>query len=83
MFGKAREKWLTELLSLENEIPSHDTFGKVFSVIDTQLFSECFSRWVSSLVELSDENIIAIEGKCHWRSIDKGSNKSALYMFSA
>jgi len=83
MFGKARKDWFTELLDLENGIPSHDTFGKVFSIIDTQLFSECFSRWVSSLIELSDENIIAIDGKCLRRSMDKASNKSALYMVSA
>ena len=83
MFGKSRKDWFTELLDLENGIPSHDTFGNVFAVIDTQLFSECFSHWVASLVELSDKNIIAIDGKCLRRSMDKASNKSALYMVSA
>jgi len=83
LFGKAKEEWFTELLGLENGIPSHDTFGNVFAVIDTQLFSECFSRWVADLTELSGENIIAIDGKCLRRSIDKASNKAAIYMVSA
>jgi len=56
---------------LENGIPSHDTFGNVFAAINTQKFSECFSRWVADLTELSGENIIAIDGKCLRRSMDK------------
>jgi len=83
LFGKAKEEWFTELLGLENGIPSHDTFGNVFAAIDTQLFSECFSRWVADLTELSGENIIAIDGKCLRRSMDKASNKAAIYMVSA
>jgi len=82
-FGKAKEDWFTELLELENGIPSHDTLGHVFAVIDTQLFSECFSRWVSDLTVLSEKNIIAIDGKCLRRSMDKASNKAAIYMVSA
>lgn len=83
LFGKAKEEWFTELLGLENGIPSHDTFGNVFAAIDTQLFSKCFSCWVADLTELSGENIIAIDGKCLRRSMDKASNKAAIYMVSA
>jgi len=83
LFGKAKEEWFTELLGLENGIPSHDTFGNIFAVIDTELFSECFSRWVADLTKLSGENIIAIDGKCLRRSMDKASNRAAIYMVSA
>jgi len=68
-FGKAKEAWFTELLDLENGIPSHDTFGDVFAAIDTEQFSECFSNWVTDLAHLVDEDIIAIDGKCLRRSI--------------
>lgn len=82
-FGKAKEAWFTGLLDLENGIPSHDTFGDVFAAIDTEQFSECFSSWVTDLAHLVDEDIIAIDGKCLRRSIDKASNKAAIYMVSA
>ena len=82
-FGKAKKSWFDELLDLENGIPSHDTFGNVFAAINTQKFSECFSHWVADLTELSGENIIAIDGKCLRRSMDKASNKAAIYMVSA
>jgi predicted transposase YbfD/YdcC len=82
-FGKAKETWFTELLNLESGIPSHDTLGDVFAAINVEDFTECFSNWVADLANLSDENIIAIDGKCLRRSIDKASNKSAIYMVSA
>jgi len=82
-FGRAKEAWFTKILSLKNGIPSHDTFGYVFSVIDIEEFSRCFSRWVADLSELSDGEIISIDGKCLRRSIDTASNKAAIYMVSA
>lgn len=82
-FGTAKESWFTGLLKLENGIPSHDTFGRVFAAIDTQQFSECFSRWVADLVDLSGGEIIAVDGKCLRRSLDKASDKAAIYMVSA
>jgi len=82
-FGKAKEAWFTEVLSLKNGIPSHDTFGYVFSVIDTEEFSRCFSRWVSDLSKLSGGEIVSIDGKCLRRSMDTASNKAAIYMVSA
>jgi len=82
-FGKAKEDWFTDQLNLEHGIPSHDTLGDVFAAIDTEQFSECFSYWVADLASLAEEDIIAIDGKCLRRSIDKASNKSAIYMVSA
>lgn len=82
-FGKAKEKWLTAVLGLQHGIPSHDTFGRVFALIDTQQFSECFSRWVADLSDLSGGEVIAIDGKCLRRSLDNASEKAAIYMVSA
>ena len=82
-FGKAKEKWFTAVLDLKHGIPSHDTFGRVFSLIDTQRFSECFSRWVADLSDLSEGEVIAIDGKCLRRSLDSASDKAAIYMVSA
>jgi len=70
-------------LALEHGIPSHDTFARVFSLIDTQKFSECFSRWVADLSNFSDAEVIAIDGKCLRRSLDSAAKKSAIYMVSA
>lgn len=70
-------------MGLEHGIPLHDIFGDVFSIIDTEEFSECFSKWVAGLATLTEGEVIAIDGKCLRRSIDKVSNKSGIYMVSA
>ena len=82
-FGKAKQAWFTEHLGLENGIPSHDTFGDVFAALDPEQFSACFSRWVSDLAELSDGQIIAIDGKTLRRSVDHASKKAAIHLVSA
>ena len=82
-FGKAKEAWFTKLLSLKNGIPSHDTFGNVFSLIDTEEFCHCFSRWVDDLRQISKSDIISIDGKCLRRSLDTSSSKAPIYMVSA
>ena len=82
-YGKAKKAWFDKVLNLENGIPSHDTFNNVFAVIDTQLFSECFSRWMADIATLSVGEVIAIDGKCLRRSMDTASKKAAIYMVSA
>lgn len=82
-FGQAKKDWFTQLLNLEHGIPSHDTFGNVFAAIDTQKFSEAFSRWVADLAQLTQGQVIAIDGKCLRGSIDRASGKAAIYMVSA
>lgn len=82
-FGLAKEEWFTELLGLEHGIPSHDTFGEVYAAIDTDHFSVCFSRWIADLANLTEGEVIAIDGKCLRRSLDKASKKAAIYMVSA
>jgi predicted transposase YbfD/YdcC len=82
-FCEAKKDWFREHLDLENGIPSHDTFSRVFSMIDLNSFSECFSNWVNDLVNVSAGEVIAIDGKCLRRSLDKASGKSAIHMVSA
>ena len=50
-FGQAKEAWLRTFLSLRNGIPSHDTFGRVFSMISTEEFEKAFQSWVRAIAE--------------------------------
>ena len=82
-FAKGKKAWFEDLLGLPNGVPSHDTFGNVFAAIDTGQFSQCFTQWVNELSEHSKGQVIAIDGKCLRRSLDKASNKAAIHMVSA
>ena len=41
-FGHAKHDWLATFLQLPYGIPSHDTFGRVFGVLDSKQFERCF-----------------------------------------
>lgn len=83
-FGESKYDWLQKFLKLPNGIPSHDTFGRLFSLIDSHQLQECFINWVNSLVTLRDGEIVAIDGKRLRRSHDEKNNKhSAIHMVSA
>ena len=61
-FGLVREAWLKTFLELPNGIPSHDTKGRVFSMINGKAFERCFVEWVQTLAGLTSK-VIAIDGK--------------------
>ena len=74
--------WLKELLELPNGIPSHDTFGRVFTRLDPKQFEASFFAWVQSLNERIT-GVIAIDGKTLRRSHHQAMGKKALHMESA
>jgi predicted transposase YbfD/YdcC len=82
-FGKSKETWLRTFLELPHGIPSHDTFGRVFSMIDSQQFQLAFWEWVCAVNELIQGQVINIDGKCLRGSDDKELGKRAIYMVSA
>lgn len=86
-FAKSKEEWLGEFLELPNGIPSHDTFGRVFSLLDSAVFEECFIAWTTSLSEAiakpDVKEIISIDGKTSRGSHNRRKGKSPLHMVSA
>ncbi len=83
LFGKSKRPWLKTLLDLPNGIPSHDTFGRVFSRLDPEQLERCFLQWTAALAEASGGKLIAIDGKTLRRSFDKANSKAAIHMVSA
>ncbi|MEZ4828666.1 MAG: ISAs1 family transposase [Bacteroidia bacterium] len=50
-FGKSKQDFLAQFLDLSHGIPSHDTFGRVFSRIKPEAFQACFSAWTAQLAD--------------------------------
>jgi len=82
-FGYQKLHWLAQYLELRNGIPSHDTFGRVFSQIDPEEFQASFAAWVQALHQVTRGQVIGIDGKQMRGSHDKGKGKPAIYMVSA
>lgn len=82
LFATAKKKFFKQFLSLPNGIPSHDTFRRVFILLDPKTFSECFLDWVKQ-VTLSDDELIAFDGKTLRSSFDTAHNQRPIHMVSA
>ena len=83
LFGKSKKGWLEKFLELPNSIPSHDTFGRVFAMLDGQQFQDCFIDWVRAVSEVTKGQLVAIDGKTVRRSHDRFVGKAAIHMVSA
>ena len=83
LFGKSKEEWFRSFLELPNGIPSHDTFGCVFSQLDPERFRECFMEWTQGIAELLPGEVVAIDGKTVRRSYDGERGKAAIHLVSA
>ena len=82
-FGKAKQKWFASFLELENGIPSHDTFRRVFILLDNIELKTLFVDWISSVVSLSKGTLVNIDGKNLCGSKEPNKNKKALNVVSA
>lgn len=82
-YGKAKEAWLKTFLELPNGIPSHDTFARVFARLDPEQLQSAFLSWVRSVRDMSEGEVIAIDGKRVRRSYDEGKGQGAIHMVSA
>jgi predicted transposase YbfD/YdcC len=81
-FARTKLEFLRGFLKLEHGPPSHDTFSRLFRLLDPEQFRTCFQRFMAGFAEAC-RGVVAIDGKTLRRSFDKASGKSALHMVSA
>jgi predicted transposase YbfD/YdcC len=82
LYAKSKEAWLRTFLELPNGIPSHDTLGRVFSLIDPQAFQSAFRQWVG-LIQGKVQGVVAVDGKTARGSHDRANGKQAIHIVSA
>ena len=81
LWGRAKLPWLRQFLPFDNGIASHDTFGRVFALLDAAVFERCFIAWMSSVCGAFRGLEINIDGKTSRRS--KPSGGKAIHLVSA
>jgi predicted transposase YbfD/YdcC len=71
-FGQAKKEWFKKYIELPNSIPSHDTFNRIFQLLNPAAFQECLIRWTQSVRENIPAECVAIDGKAQRRAHNKG-----------
>jgi predicted transposase YbfD/YdcC len=82
-FGRSKEQLLRGILRLENGIPSHDTFGRVFRMLDPRSFAISFRRFMvafASFNHIDLTGVIAIDGKALRGAYERGRSATPLHM---
>jgi predicted transposase YbfD/YdcC len=75
--------WLQTFLALPHGIPSHDTFDRVFGLLDPLAFEKAFNAFTSALVNNSEGLFVAVDGKTLRRSWKKAWSKTPVHLVSA
>lgn len=83
IFGWEKLEWFRTFLELPNGIPSHDTFGRVFAMVEPESFARCFTQWVQTVGDVTEGKVVAIDGKAVRRSFDKANQKGCVHLVNA
>src|SRR5271165_6473298 len=82
-FAIDRRDWFARLLDLTNGIPSEDTFGRVLARLDPGEFEKCLLSWIQTVQEVTENRLVAIDGKTLRGSYDHEAGRAAIHMVSA
>ena len=82
-FARIRLDWLRTFLELPGGAPSHDTFRRVFGLLDRKQFAASLFHWTQALHEATGGKLVAIDGKTLRRSFGKSSGLKALHLVTA
>ena len=84
LFGRAKAPLLRRFLRLEGGIPSHDTFSRIFRLLDPDAFEASFGRFVAAFAQAAGAGaVVAVDGKTARRSFDRQGGRRPLHLVSA
>ncbi len=82
-FAFDRHTWFARYLDLTNGIPSEDTIGRVPGPPRSGAFEKCLLSWIQTVQELTEDHLVAIDGKTLRGSGDHERGRAAIHMVSA
>jgi predicted transposase YbfD/YdcC len=82
-WGEEKLGWLRKYMPLKNGIHAHDTFRRVFMLINPEQFQSCFMSWVETIRRQYDQDVIAIDGKQLRGSRRAQNDQKAICLVSA
>lgn len=82
-WGLLNADWLKTFLDLPHGVPSHDTFDRVFGLLDPLAFETCFTNWTAALVKNAKGLFVAVDGKTLRRSWKRAWSKTPVHLVSA
>jgi predicted transposase YbfD/YdcC len=82
-FGEDKKEWLAKYIEIGETMPSHDTLSDFFKRLKPEIFTSVFIEWTKLICQLTEGEVIAIDGKTMRRSHQRFKGKSAIHLISA
>jgi predicted transposase YbfD/YdcC len=82
-FGDAKQELLRLFLRLEHGVPSHDTFSRVFRLLEPEAFEKTFRRFMAAFAkanELKLTGVVAVDGKALRGAYERGGKATPLHL---
>lgn len=82
-FGEAKEELLRLFLRLEHGVPSHDTFSRVFRLLEPGAFEKAFRRFMAAFAKangLKLTGVVAVDGKALRGAYEHGGKATPLHL---
>jgi predicted transposase YbfD/YdcC len=83
LFGRSKRELFQQFLPLKHGIPSHDTFSRVFRLLDAQAFEDMFRRFMAAFAKANGiklSGVVAIDGKALRGAYERGKRSTPLHM---
>ena len=81
-FAESHLSFFKKYLELPGGIPSHDTFNRVFSIIDPAILEAHYQEWIADYIKLKAGDIVSIDGKTIRGAGERG-DEGYVHMVSA
>ncbi len=82
LFARTKEDLLRTVLVLKHGVPSHDTFSRVFRLLDPDGFEKSFRRFMKAFAQAA-RGVIALDGKALRRAYERGKSHMPPVMVTA
>jgi predicted transposase YbfD/YdcC len=82
-FGQSKEELLRHVLRLEHGIPSHDTFSRVFRLLDPGAFERAFRQFMAAFAKANKiklSGVVAVDGKALRGAYERGGKTTPLHL---
>ena len=87
LFARLKERLLRSVLKLKYGLPSHDTFSRVFRMLDPKGFEQAFQRFMKAFAAhlklMQAKGVIAIDGKALKGAYERGKSHMPAMMVTA
>lgn len=81
-YDQEKQAWLSTFLDIGKGVPSHDTYNRFFSHIDTAAMERCFGEWIAAIADITEGRVVSIDGKTLRGSQESGKDHF-IHMVSA